>query len=300
MEHVPVLQQEMMDLLSPQPGDHVLDCTLGLGGHALLLLRRIGSAGKLTGLDLDEENLAEARAHIGAVGMHADVRHESFGNLAACGFPAKSFDCIFADLGLSSPHIDDAARGFSFRQDAPLDLRFDRSRGKTAAELLRDCTENELTDFLFTYGELRIAKKLARFLKQPPAILTTIGLKERVLSATEHGASSILPQVFQALRIAVNDEFGALDALLRDAPPLLKQGGRFGIISYHSLEDRRVKQAFRALCDPARHPLTGMPLEEPVFSLLTRKSVRPSPEEVAKNFRARSARFRAIIRSSTV
>lgn len=272
----------------------VLDVTLGLGGHAECLLEAMNGQGRYIGLDADERNLAVARERLKRFGAAADLRHANFRDLPSLDLPP--LDLLLADLGLSSPHIDDPERGFSFRFDGPLDMRFDAQAGEPASEKISEATEEELTNVLRTYGELPQARRLALTLKEaPPA--TTSALKAAVEKVCGWRAPRVLPQVFQALRIWVNDEMGALDILLENGPKLLQPGGRMAVISYHSLEDRPVKHAFRRLTTPERDPVTGKALGPAPFTLLTKKPVRPSPEEEAENPRSRSAVLRAIRRS---
>lgn len=304
MNHIPVLGRRgistenggVFAILQPQKGESVLDATLGLGGHGEEFLRAIGLAGRLFGLDADAENLRAAEVRLRSVASQCTFVHGNFRSVASFGFPP--LDVIFADLGLSSPHLDDPARGFTFREDAPLDLRFDRSRGKPASELLRAVDEEGLYRVLREYGELRESRRIAKALfseaRRGDAPQRTSELRAVIERLCGYRAPSILPQVFQALRIAVNDEIGALEDFLRDAPRLLKSGGRLGVISYHSLEDRRVKEAFRALTTPAKDERTGADVAPAPFRLLTRKPVAPSEAEIADNPRARSAKFRAI------
>lgn len=290
--HIPVLHTTVLSVLAPQKGQSVLDVTLGLGGHAQGFLDLIGPSGRFTGLDADPRNLELAAQHLRAYD-NARLLHVNFRNLAE--LELQPVDVLFADLGLSSPHIDDPARGFMFRSDAPLDMRFDPTAGATAAQLIRRSTPDSLFEIFRTFGQFPGGARLARMLAGTD-VPTTFALKAVVESAFGYKANALLPQVFQALRIAVNDELGALAALLQVGPRLLQPGGRMGVISYHSLEDRLVKQAFRSLADPARDPVTGKVIEGAPFHLLTRKAIVPDAPEIAENPRARSAKFRAITR----
>lgn len=312
MKHIPVLQSTVLDLLDPKEGETVLDVTVGLGGHAGAFLDRIGPRGKLIGIDADEENVRianeEMRQYANVQMIHANFRELPSLNLPHC-------DILFADLGLSSPHLDDPSRGFSFRGKGPLDCRFDRTKGKTAAELLAESREEVLYRIFHDYGELRGAKKLAAHIlnvrrKQP--VCSTHDLVKVVEEVYGWRAKGLMAQVFQALRIAVNDELEALEALLLHGPALLRPGGRMGIVSYHSLEDRMVKQRFRELTAVTKHPVTSAPLVNGVglaprssfgsgvgFQLLTKKALKPTLQEIEANPRARSARFRAIRKVSS-
>ena len=285
--HIPVLRDEVISGLDPKRGDSVLDCTVGLGGHAVLLLDRVGQEGSLTALDADEENLNQARSNLNDYAGQCTFHHANFRDLNALNL--GSFDIIFADLGISSVHIDDPQKGFSFREDGLLDMRLDQSSGITAAELIAQSQEADLADILYQYGEIRQSRKLALALKEAKP-KTTLEAK----AAVESIAGSLLPQAFQALRIAVNDELGSLRILLDTAPQMLKSGGRLGIISFHSLEDRMVKETFKDLSTPATDDMTGAPVEDQKFALVTKKAIKPSDEEIDSNPRSRSARLRVI------
>lgn len=293
VRHQSVLHSTVLELLRPLPGETVLDATLGLGGHAASFAEAIGEGGRLIGLDADAENLALARERLAHVPCSMDLRHVNFSQLPALALPPV--DILFADLGLSSPHLDDPARGFSFRNDGPLDLRFDRTRGETARELLRRIDADTLAHLLRRYGEMKGAFRLATAIAGRD-VPTTAGLRAIVEAVFGFRAPSLLPQIFQAIRIAVNDELGALETLLEAGPRLLAPGGRMGVISFHSLEDRLVKHVFRALCTPRRDALTGQISHPAAYTLLTPKPVVPSTEEISSNPRARSAKLRIIHR----
>lgn len=295
LRHAPVLRTTVLDTLAPVSGDTVLDVTLGLGGHAQAFLERIGPAGTLIGLDADKENLAHATERLAPWKEHCTVVHANFSEIASLKFPPV--DILFADLGLSSPHVDEASRGFSFRLDGPLDLRYDRSTGRAASSLIEQSDADAVGRIFAEYGEMRGSFRLARQIAGK-RVETTSALKAEVEKAFGFRAPSLLPQVFQALRIAVNDELGALHALLQDGLALLSAGGRMGIISYHSLEDRIVKHLFRSLSTPPRDELTGKITQHAPYELLTRKPLIPSPGEIAENPRSRSAKFRAIRRAT--
>lgn len=291
--HVPVLENTVVDVLSPKEGETVLDATLGLGGHAKRFGESIGSSGTLIGLDADTANLELAQKNLSELSCKMTMHHLNFRQIDSLDLPP--LDVLFADVGLSSLHVDDPERGFSFRFDAPLDLRFDRTSGRTAAELIAQSDIDDLKKIFWAYGEMKQAGKLATIIKER-TILTTFDLKNAVEIAYGWKAKQFLPQVFQALRIAVNDEIAALEHLLGVGPSLLAQNGRMGILSFHSLEDRAVKHAFRALSTPLKDPITGKVSVEASFELLTPKAVVPTPEEIARNPRARSVKFRAIKR----
>ena len=292
--HQSVLLQEVCAILAPQPGESVLDVTLGLGGHAKALAEAVGENGSLLALDADAANLAIARERLSEVKALVTLHQRNFRDLPQLKLPPVHV--LLADLGLSSPHIDDPARGFTFRADAPLDMRYDQTRGESAGALLARSSAEELRTIFRSYGELPTAHRLATLLAGGN-VSSTGALRSKV--EEEYGAwvaKQVLPQLFQALRIAVNGELEALDILLKAGPALLAQGGRMGVISYHSLEDRMVKHVFRALTTPERDELTGRVSVPAAFELLTSKAIVPSEEEIKANPRARSAKFRAIRR----
>jgi 16S rRNA (cytosine1402-N4)-methyltransferase len=294
LRHVPILQHTVVSLLAPQPGDVVIDATAGLGGHAAALLDCALPGGHLYALDADPRHAEICRERLAGYGDACTVLHANFRDLASLGLPAANV--LLADIGLCSAHVDDPDRGFSFRTDAPLDLRFDPTRGESAAEVLARSDATAIRILLRTYGELREANVLA--LRIADATIRTTGdLVAAVESAVSWRAKQVLPQVFQALRIAVNDELGALEDLLRDGPRHLAPGGRMGVIAFHSLEDRLVKHAFRALTTPERDPVKGSIATPAPFTLLTPKAIQPSDDEITRNPRARSARLRIIRRN---
>ncbi len=295
-QHTPVLLSETITLLDPKSGETVLDVTLGLGGHAEALLKKIGERGTFIGLDADAENLARAQVRLDVLPGNKKFEHRNFRDLERRNLP--NVDILFADLGLSSPHVDEPGRGFTFREDVPFDLRFDRTQGLPAALWLQRVSLHELTRALREFGEIKSAHRLAQKLKEG-ATDTTFSIVRIVESVFGWRAASVMPQVFQALRIAVNDELGALDSLLSAGPALLNPGGRMGVISYHSLEDRRVKQVFRTLTTAPKDSATGQDLHPADFSLLTRKAVVPSDREQCTNPRSRSAKLRVIMRRNT-
>lgn len=299
MEHASVLLNETINLLSPKKGETVLDCTLGLGGHSAKLLERIGPTGFLVGLDADRTNLKFAKERLGQP-ENACFIHANFSTLPdSLPEDHRTFDCILADLGLSSPHIDDASRGFTFRSDAPLDMRYDRERGLMASHFIQSIDQKKLFIILKEYGELPRVPALLRAIlarRSSTRIRTSFDLVEVAKDVYRHDAKKFLPQIFQAIRIAVNDEIASLEHFLLVAPMLLSPGGRLVIISYHSLEDRPVKEAFRALSKDMTDPLTGAVVSSSPFAHLTKKPVKPTDEEIHRNPRARSAILRAIIK----
>jgi 16S rRNA (cytosine1402-N4)-methyltransferase len=284
--HVPVLAAEVVRLLDPQAGQTWVDCTVGAGGHARLIAERLGDSGRLIGLDQDPTMLARARPRLD--GLPVTLAHANFDQLADVlgNMGIATVDGVLADLGFASDQVDERSRGFSFRDDGPLDMRLDPTAGQTAADLVNTMTEAALADVFFEYGEERHSRRVARRIVERRAerpFATTGELAEVVRrSVPRSGGIDPATRVFQALRIAVNDELGALDRLLAALPRVVRPGGRAGIISFHSLEDRRVKQAFRT---------AG------VWEPVTKKPVEAADAEVARNPRARSAKLRVAVRT---
>lgn len=301
VQHIPVLLEQTLNALAPRPGDVVVDCTVGLGGHSAAIARSMTPGGRIIGFDLDSANLARAQQVLHEAGADFAPVHRSF--VAA---PDKvrelklRADVVLADLGFSSNQMDDPERGFSFSADSPLDMRLDRSAPITAADLLAVLSEEELADIIFRYGEEPLARKIARKLAQSrrhEPIRSTARLAELVTEAYGPRARSSrmhpATRTFMALRIAVNDELGALrsllDSIVRGAEEVtrggwLNPGARIAVISFHSLEDRLVKQAF---ADITKRGLAT--------TLTPRgKPVGPSEDEVKVNPRSRSAKLRAV------
>jgi len=291
--HAPVLVDEVVRWLAVPPGTWIVDGTVGFGGHAAALLTHAADS-RLLGLDRDAETLAHAARRLAPFGARCVLRHADFRHLdaeaRACG--AAPAHAVLLDLGLSSFQLERSGRGFSFQADEGLDMRFDRRQPLTAAALIMRAPEPELARILHEYGEEPAARRIARRLVEARGrtpIRTTRQLADLVASAIPpyrrprriHPAT----RTFQALRIAVNDELGSLEAALPRGAELLAPGGRFGVIAFHSLEDRLVKGAFRRLSGSG-------------WRALTRKPLRPGADEVHSNHRARSARFRVLERGS--
>ncbi|HEY7725841.1 MAG TPA: 16S rRNA (cytosine(1402)-N(4))-methyltransferase RsmH [Anaeromyxobacteraceae bacterium] len=303
-DHEPVLASEVVELLEPGPGRLLLDCTVGGGGHAERFLEA-GAA--VIGLDRDPRAVAASRARLARFGeafraVQRDFR-DARGVLDSLGIEAV--DGVLADLGVSSPQLDDPSRGFSFQRPGPLDMRMG-DQGETLAQLLARADERELARILREYGEEPFARPVARAIKRAVAegaALDTAALAEVVAGAIPRRAwpRRIHPatRTFQALRIAVNDELGALAAWLEALPALVRPGGRAAAVSFHSLEDRMVKERFRALtraCTcPPRLPVCACGARAG-FRAVTKRAVMASEAEVARNPRARSARLRAVER----
>jgi 16S rRNA (cytosine1402-N4)-methyltransferase len=289
--HEPVLAAEVIALLEPSRGGLFVDCTVGLGGHARALLA--GGATRLLGLDRDTTALALAAESLRPWQDRVDLVHADYRELPSL-LAARSIDGVdgaLADLGVSSMQFDAPGRGFSFRRDEPLDMRMDQTSGPTAARLLAEVEEVDLANVIFRYGEERFSRRIARAIveaRRANPIATTGQLAQIVRRAIPRkGYQRIDPatRTFQALRIWVNRELEGLDAFLVAASRLLRAGARLAVITFHSLEDRIVKHAFRALA-----------AGQEAIRVLTRKPVVPGDSELVRNPRARSAKLRAIER----
>jgi 16S rRNA (cytosine1402-N4)-methyltransferase len=307
-EHVPVLAEEVRELLAVQPGETVVDATFGAGGHAALLCRDLGGRGRFVAVDRDpavrplfERFQQGCRVQTRFLRGDFDV---VLSQLAQNGVRA---DAVLLDLGVSSMQIDRPERGFSYAVDAPLDMRMDPSAARSARDLVNDASERELADVFRRYGEERFARQIAAALVRRRAeqpYERTGELVETIRSAIpaprRFGDGHPAKRVFQALRIAVNDELGALERALPAVLDLLRPGGRIVVISFHSLEDRIAKRFLAAQAKGCTCP-PDLPVcvcgKEPLLRLLTRKAVRPSPSEVAANVRSASARLRAAVRT---
>jgi len=301
--HQPVLLEECLKYLGLKPGMTVVDATLGLGGHSSEILKAVGPDGYLFAFEKDEENLKVANERLKGVGKNFQIFHDSFDSLKdrLREKGVSHVDAVLFDLGLSSPHIDDPVRGFSFLKDGPLDMRFDRSHGRTAADLLNSLPEKELADIFFKFGEERASRKLAKAICEDRRKEKFVSTKqfadyvERVLGRGKPGRHRAT-KVFQALRIAVNEELTALELGLAQAIELLAPHGHVVVLSYHSLEDRIVKNLFKQLATNLRDPndpFGARVLSKKSLSLLNKKPITPSAEEVSENSRARSALLRA-------
>lgn len=284
--HVSVLSEEVLEYLRPESGKVYVDGTLGLGGHALRILEASGPDGKVVGFEWDEQAAKLAAQRLEAFGERLCLVRSSYAQLLA-GLAKHGFETIdglLLDLGVSSLQLDAGERGFSFQVDAPLDMRMDRRQPETAAQLVRRLSKDELADIFYNYGEERQARRIAAHLveaREKSPIDTTRRLAELVAWAIPRKyhpkKKHVATKVFQALRIAVNRELDNLVRLLADAPSVLVSGGRICVITFHSLEDRIVKQAFA---------------NNPAYRIVTGKPVGPGEQEVGVNPRARSAKLR--------
>jgi len=302
--HVPVLSKEAIDFLAVRRGGTYIDATVGLGGHSYEIAKRLGAPGHLIGLDKDPKALEIARRRLvvgrssfaGGEGSERPATddqkaewpkitllHRSFAEIAK-GLEPGSIDGLLADLGLSSLQLDDAARGFSFQAEGPLDMRMDPTSERTAEQVVNHLDERQLADVIYEFGEERRSRRIARAICRSRPIRTTAQLAGVISAAARPmKAERIHPatRTFQALRIFVNRELDDLKALLAAAPQILRPGGRIGVISFHSLEDRIVKDAFREGANQYKY-----------YRILTKKPVTASDEEVDRNPRARSAKLR--------
>ncbi len=303
--HLSVMPEEVLRYLAPKPGGIYLDGTVGGGGHAALVLEASAPDGKLIGLDRDTEALAAAAQRLLPFADRVRLRQGNFAGMAEAlaGLGITGIDGLLLDLGVSSHQLDNAQRGFSFQKDAPLDMRMDGEAGVTAADLVNDLAEAELTRIIREFGEERWAKRIAAFIakaRNESPVETTLQLAEIVKAAVPRGAweERIHPatRTFQALRIAVNDELASLEKGLDLGVEMLRPGGRVVVISFHSLEDRIVKTSLRRLSQGCTCP-KELPYcvcgGKPQVRVLTGKPVMAGEAEVDANPRARSARLRA-------
>src|SRR3954470_11400217 len=307
--HVPVLAGELIDILDPQPGELAVDCTFGAGGHARLVAERIGASGTLVCIDRDpvaSERFDEFAAEVQCTTRFLSMEFsEGLRLLRQEGLQA---DLAYLDLGVSSMQIDAWERGFSYSYDAPLDMRMDPDQDLDARQVVNDWDERRLANAFRTYGDERFARQIAREIvrrRRKAPLETTSELVDAIRAAIpaavqrQFGGGHPARRVFQAIRIVVNDELGSLDQALPLAWDVLRQGGRLGVISFHSLEDRRVK---RFLTDRARGCICPPDLpvcvcgREPEAELLTKRAVAPGPEEAERNPRAGSAHLRAALK----
>ncbi len=304
--HVPVLLPEVMQALNLKPDAIVVDATYGRGGHTEAIMKRLGGSGRLLALDRDPQAVAHARRRFGG-DPRVQIEQARFSQLrevcerhGVCG----RVGAILFDLGVSSPQLDEAGRGFSFRQAGPLDMRMDPTHGRPAAAWINSADEAELTEVIRTYGEERHARRIARAIVQARArapIEDTGRLAEIVAAAVPGRERRKDPatRTFQAIRLHINEELAELEAALPQAVQVLAPGGRLAVISFHSLEDRRVKQFLRAAAQPPAVP-RGMPAPPAPFRPLLRhvsRAIRPSAAEVRRNARARSAVLRVAERT---
>jgi 16S rRNA (cytosine1402-N4)-methyltransferase len=288
--HEPVLLRECLELLAVRPGGLYVDGTVGLGGHAVEVLRMSAPDGRLVGLDRDGETLEVARERLAEFGPRVRLEQADFREIPE-RLGGEAPDGVLLDLGISSLQLDTPERGFAFRVEGPLDMRMDRGSGTTAADLVNRLPEGELADVIYRYGEERASRRIARTIvdarRRGPIHTTTelADLVRRSAGRSRRPGRDPATRTFQALRIHVNRELSGLGAALTAIAGSLAPGGRMAVIAFHSLEDREVKQAFRGL-------------DRTQYRLLTKKPLRPGDDEVRRNPRARSARLRGIVREA--
>ena len=302
--HIPIMVEEVMECLKPETGEVVVDCTLGYGGHAAEFIKHIGSEGKLIGLDVDKVQLERTKNRLSKENVHKSFYHSNFAgiakvlkkeNLAGC-------DIIFADLGVSSMQIDDPSRGMSYKNEGPLDMRMDERLKQTGGDMLNKLSEEKLSNAFWELADETSHKEIARLIveKRSETLFKTTSQLVDVIFQAKHidrtkwqkdkriSKSGLLhpaARTFQALRILVNDELGSLKELLRIAPYCLRPGGRIGIISFHSGEDRLVKKSFREN------------VRNGVYQEASKEPIRPQRKEIVSNPRSKSAKFRWAIQS---
>jgi 16S rRNA (cytosine1402-N4)-methyltransferase len=301
--HVPVLLNETLELLVTNPAGTYIDGTLGRGGHAMEILKRLSPEGRLIGLDRDAEAIEQTKEILKPFGEQVNRIHGNFADMKELceQIGVTEVDGVLLDLGVSSPQFDVAERGFSFAKDGPLDMRMDRTKGRTAADLVNEDDEETLANLIYRLGEDRDSRRIARAIvleRQHGRIERTLKLAEIVERAKGGRRGPIHPatQTFQALRMAVNTELESLEAGLEAGLAMLREGGRMAVITFHSLEDRPVKEFFK------RHTVKRESLQQggeklvydkPAVRLLTKKPLTASKQELADNPRSRSAKLRA-------
>ena len=282
--HIPVLSQEVITGLNIQPGGNYLDLTVGGGGHSRLILATAEDV-KITAVDQDKDALNAAKENLAEFGNRVKFIHSNFANYQ---FPENTYHGILADLGVSSYHLDNPERGFSFRNPANLDMRMNQQQSLTAGDIINEWGEKELADIFFKYGEERLSRRIARRIVEKRPFNTTTELANAIAYSVppkyRHGRIHPATRVFQALRIAVNDELKVLETLIEKAPHALIPGGRIAIISFHSLEDRPVKHGLR---------------NSPSLRILTKKPIIATEEEIKENPRSRSAKLRIAEKKNT-
>lgn len=294
-QHIPVLLEEVVRVAKPQAGEIYVDLTAGFGGHAAAILNMLDDSGEAWLIDQDSDAVEALERHFVD---HENVRivHQNFARLDWQTLPAA--DIILLDAGVSSKQLDDPQRGFSFKHNGPLDMRMNSAERVSAYQLVNELPESELADIIYRYGEERQSRRIAKAIttaRSEKKISTTANLVDIIHSSIGNGGKiDSATKTFQALRIAVNDELRALESVIPKAAAHLKPGGRLIIISFHSLEDRIVKDAFRAMTTPDKDPITGQSTSTPLFHLVTKKPIVASPEEIDTNPRARSAKLRAV------
>ncbi len=282
--HTPVLLEEAVRFLDPKPGGRFIDATLGAGGHTRAILDRTDPDGRVLALDQDEPALGNAKAALQSYGSRVTFIHSNFREIASVAARSGFLECdgVLADIGISSMMVDDPGRGFSFMREGPLDMRMDQAQSLTAGDVVNTFREKELADIIYNFGEERRSRPIARSIVRMRPLESTADLVraiEKVTGGPRYGRIHPATRTFQGLRIFVNDELKSLEEFLDASMTVVRSGGRVVVIAFHSLEDRIVKQKFRASAIPGR--------------VLTRKVVTGNDEELSRNPRARSAKLRA-------
>ena len=283
--HVPVMSTETIKYLNPKSDGIYIDGTIGAGGHANQILSMLSPKGRLIGIDRDGEALKICEKRFSSFKNLVSLHHTSYDNIKKIldELGIQKVDGMLLDLGLSSLQLNSESRGFSFKKNGRIDMRFDKNQDTTAADLIKSLSESELADIIFQFGEERRSRRISKAIKQSPKLLTTNDIIEAIRKSTPpHHRNKTLARVFQAIRIAVNDEIDKLIQFLKVFINYLNIGGRLVIISYHSLEDRLVKKTFRSLN------------QEKKVILLTKKPLTPLKSEINENNKSRSAKFRAL------
>jgi 16S rRNA (cytosine1402-N4)-methyltransferase len=297
--HIPVLLDEVIEGLQARPGGYFVDCTVGLGGHAAAILEKISPSGRLLGIDADPEAIKLSQDALGDYREAITLVNDNFANLEAIctRYHFHPVDGILFDLGVSSLQLDTAERGFSFHLDAPLNMRFDARQDLTASDIVNSFSEQELAKLIHNYGEERHSRRIARYIVQNRPIATTMELARLIEQASGGKRARIHPatRTFMALRIAVNSELQNLELALKQTIDLLRPGGRLAVISYHSLEDRIVKQFVRyaassCVCPPGT--VICRCGHTPTLKLVSRKVIKPTSLEIESNPRSRSSKLR--------
>lgn len=290
-QHIPVLAKTLAEQINLPPDAVMVDATIGHGGHSFLFGRTLGPGASIVGLDIDKKSVRRAQSRLKDLACRVILIHSNFSKIADClhNEGIDSVDFILADLGVSSAQLSDVEMGLSFQSNMPLDMRFDKRLKTTAADIVNKADERSLADLIYRFGQDRASRRIARFIvrhRRSEQITTTSQLAQIVCRALAQPRRKRRPRIhpatrtFQALRIAVNNELENLEMLLTSAPQILKKNGYIAVISYHSLEDRIVKNNFK------------QNEKESVYSVITKKPIVPTPEEIAENRRARSAKLR--------
>ncbi len=290
-QHIPVLAKTLAEQINLPPDAVMVDATIGHGGHSFLFGRTLGPGASIVGLDIDKKSVRRAQSRLKDLACRVILIHSNFSKIADClhNEGIDSVDFILADLGVCSAQLSDVEMGLSFQSNMPLDMRFDKRLKTTAADIVNKADEKSLADLIYRFGQDRASRRIARFIvrhRRSEQITTTSQLAQIICRALAQPRRKRRPRIhpatrtFQALRIAVNNELENLEMLLTSAPQILKKNGYIAVISYHSLEDRIVKNNFK------------QNEKESVYSVITKKPIVPTPEEIAENRRARSAKLR--------